>query len=69
MFSISINGIIGDVDMQIIDAAGRIVSSEKLIGVNNAYVKEIDATNLADGVYYVKLMNNDIVKLEKLVIQ
>ncbi|MFC2110944.1 lamin tail domain-containing protein [Bacteroidota bacterium] len=69
MFKISFNGIIGDIDMEIIDAAGRVINSEKLIGVNDGYVKEIDATNLADGIYYVKLMNNETIKLVKLVIQ
>ena len=68
MFKISINGIHGDIDMQIVDATGRIVSSQKLIGVKNGFVKEIDGTNLADGVYYIKFINNDLNLLKKLII-
>jgi len=68
IFKIAINGIEGDFKLQIIDISGRVLSSEKLIGVKNSYVKETDASKLANGIYYIKLINNDFVKLEKLLI-
>jgi len=69
IFNLSINGISGNIDMQILDASGRLISNEKLIGVKSGYIKEFDVSYLARGIYYIKLMNNDIIKLEKLVIQ
>ena len=69
LFKILINGIEGNFNLQIIDLKGKIISNEKLTGVKSGYIKEFDVSYFAKGIYYIKLMNNDIIKLEKLVIQ
>ncbi|MCF8297152.1 MAG: T9SS type A sorting domain-containing protein [Saprospiraceae bacterium] len=69
IFNIVINGIESDFDLQIIDINGKIHRSEKLNGIKNGYVKEINVSMLAKGIYYIKLTNNDIIEMKKLVIQ
>ncbi len=69
IFNIATTGITGNLEINIIDISGRILRSEKLIGVKDGYVKEIDISMLAKGVYYIRLKNNDIIILRKLVIQ
>jgi Secretion system C-terminal sorting domain len=69
LFKLSIEGLQGDVNMEIVGAKGEIVSSQILYGVSDGYVNEFDLTQLAKGVYYLKFSNKETVRIEKLIIQ
>ena len=61
--NLSIFGIEGEATVQVIDAVGRVLSSETFSG---SYEKKIDA---APGVYMVRLINGNDVKVQKIVVR
>ncbi|MFC1732487.1 T9SS type A sorting domain-containing protein [candidate division KSB1 bacterium] len=69
MFSITINGVNDDIEMSIYNNLGQIVINEQLEGVVPNYTKEIDMSQYPKGVYYIKLMNNEMLKVKEIVIQ
>ncbi len=67
-FNIEISGFNGELDMNILDLSGKVVYEEQL-NVRNNFSKKFDARKLAKGVYYIKFISADGVKVEKLIIQ
>jgi len=67
-FNMTINGYKGKVQMSVIDLAGQVVHSE-IINVTANYNGKFDLSKLSSGVYYIKLTSNNVVKIEKLIIQ
>lgn len=66
-FFLEMNGYSGDVEMEIVTVSGQVVYRENL-SVNNSFVKEMNVV-LANGMYYVKLVSKDGMKLQKLIVQ
>jgi hypothetical protein len=67
-FTLNIDGINGQLNMNIIDLAGQVVYSTKLDATMN-FTTKVDVRDLAKGVYYIKLSNNDGAKTLKFVIK
>ncbi len=67
-FTMDIEGLNGNFNMTIIDLSGQVVYTNSLTATNNFNTK-VDVRNLAKGVYYIKLSNNDGVKTSKLIIK
>ena len=67
-FTLNIDGINGQLNMNIIDLAGQVVYSTKLDATMN-FTTKVDVRTLAKGVYYIKLSNNDGAKTLKFVIK
>ena len=63
---LTIDGVNGDVNYALIDVNGRVID-EKVIDANN--VETIDLNYLARGTYFVRITNNEITKVEKLIVQ
>lgn len=66
---ITINGIRGDFNLQIIDANGKLVVLKKQTDFSEGSTIDIDISNLSKGIYFVKLVNTDAVALKKLIVQ
>lgn len=63
---LNIEGVEGMVDCSIIDMSGRVVYSQKL-NAENAQV--INLSNMAKGAYFVRIVNNEFSKVEKLIVR
>ena len=53
----------GDATLQVVDALGRVLSSESISGSTSK------AINVAPGVYMLRLINGDKVKVQKIVVK
>ena len=67
-FTMEIDGFTGELDMNIVDLSGKVIA-EKQLDVTSNFAEKFDVSNLAKGVYYIKLISKDGVKVEKLIIQ
>ncbi len=54
--------------LKVINAIGEVVYKIDQLDVNGFYVKSIELNNLAEGVYYLRLEGNTMIKTEKIVI-
>jgi hypothetical protein len=68
-FVLNANALIGDLKIEIIDAQGRVVYSSNEMNVQRGFTKQIETTNLAAGIYYLRLNNGVEQGMLKLVIQ
>ena len=55
--------------MQIRSILGEVVFTDQELTVNGEFVKEIDLSNYAEGIYFLVLENNNKVLTQKIVIQ
>lgn len=62
----TIDGVNGDVNFALIDMNGRVIN-EKVINANS--VETIDLNGLARGTYFVRITNNHLTKVEKLIVR
>ncbi|MDY5969746.1 MAG: T9SS type A sorting domain-containing protein [Bacteroidales bacterium] len=62
---LSIEGVSGMVNYSLIDMSGRIINSAR---INAESVKTIDVSNLAKGAYFVRITNDKMSKVEKLIV-
>lgn len=67
-FNISMNGFVGAVQMEIVDVTGKVVYTENL-DITNHFVKSMDVTTLAKGIYYIKLTTTKHSQMHKIVVQ
>ncbi|MBQ9473140.1 MAG: T9SS type A sorting domain-containing protein [Bacteroidales bacterium] len=63
---LTISGVSGMVDFALIDMSGRVITSSKL---NAEAAQTIDLSNVAKGAYFVRITNNNISKVEKLIVR
>ena len=63
---LTISGVSGMVDFALIDMSGRVITSSK---VNAETAQTIDLSNVAKGAYFVRITNNNISKVEKLIVR
>jgi hypothetical protein len=69
IITININEINTSLDLQIINIEGMLIHSEKLNSVKPSYTKDIDLSIYPKGIYFVKLINKNFTKVEKVVLQ
>ncbi len=67
-FTLSVNGAEGNMNMEIVNLAGQVVYTQRIEATSN-FTTDIDVSEFATGVYYIKLSNNDGVKVNKLIIK
>lgn len=63
---LTIAGVEGMVEMNIIDMSGRVVSTSK---VNAEQTQNINLNGLAKGAYFVRITNSNMTKVEKLIVR
>ena len=63
--TLSINGVQGESEIQVVDMLGRVVSSEN-VNINGDIVRQI---NTPPGVYVVRLINNNNIYTQKIVVE
>ena len=63
--TLAINGIQGESEIQVVDMLGRVVSSEN-VNINGDIVRQINTT---PGVYVVRLINNNNIYTQKIVVE
>jgi len=69
LITVNINGISSKLELQITNIQGEVIHTEKLANNKHSYSKDIDLSTYAKGVYFVKIINNNFVKVEKIVLQ
>jgi hypothetical protein len=67
-FTVSIDGIEGDVRMQILSSDGKMLYDEDF-KVKSTMLKDFDASTFAKGVYHIRIMTNDQSQVYKVIIQ
>lgn len=69
LITVTINGISGSMDLQIIDIVGKLIYGEKLTLKNQAIIKNLDLSAYPKDIYLIKLSNKNTSKVEKLIIK
>ncbi len=67
--NISLKGLYGELAIQITDIQGNVILNENLEASNGEYKKQFDFSKFAKGLYFIKLMNNESIRTEKVIIQ
>ncbi|MGM0648366.1 MAG: lamin tail domain-containing protein, partial [Bacteroidota bacterium] len=67
MVTVKVDGISEKINLSIFTVNGQLINSE-MINADN-FSKQYDLSKLAKGVYYIRLMNDEINKTQKLIIQ
>ena len=67
--SVEINGVSEKLELQVCNLQGEIIKVQKLANNKQSQTTEIDLSNYAKGIYFVKIINNNFVKVEKVVLQ
>jgi hypothetical protein len=69
-FSLSINNAnFSNITISIVDIHGKVVYNEMNVTVAQDFIKQINVSDLARGVYFVKLNNGSDISTQKLIIQ
>jgi hypothetical protein len=64
MFTINLAGISNPIEMSVTNAQGQLIYSNQVEGS-----MQLDLTDQPNGVYFVRLVNENSVRLEKLIIK
>lgn len=69
-FNLIVGEVSGQIEMMVLNELGQLVYSDK-INENNSgnYTKQFNLTYLPKGIYFVKLVNENMVKVERIVIR
>lgn len=67
--SVEINGVSEKLELQVYNLQGEIIKAQKLANNKQSQTTEIDLSNYAKGIYFVKIISNNFVKVEKVVLQ
>jgi len=67
--TIKIDGLAGNLDLQIVNIQGKVIRTEEIINNKQSYTQDIDLSIYPKGIYLVKLTNNNFAKVEKIVLQ
>jgi len=65
-FNLSVDGLKDEADLSIFNMQGQIIYKYQIPGDS---IQQIDVSNFSPGIYFVKLMNKDVQKIEKVIIQ
>jgi hypothetical protein len=66
---LKVQGIEGEVKITISDVQGRIINTINTKANNNMVEETINVSNMAKGVYYVRLQNDQISRTQKLIVK
>ena len=66
---LTINGIEGDVQISISDAPGRIINTSTTKSINGVIEQTINVSNLAKGIYYIRIQNTTQSRVQKLIVK
>ncbi len=69
MITVEINGVSSKLELQITNLQGEVIRTESLSNDKQSYSTDIDLSNYAKGIYFVKIINNNFVKVVKVVLQ
>ncbi|MCX6231013.1 MAG: T9SS type A sorting domain-containing protein [Bacteroidetes bacterium] len=69
VITINIKGMNSNMDLEIITLQGKLIRSEKLLNTKQNFTQDIDLSMYPRGVYFVKLINKNFIKVEKIVLQ
>ena len=71
LFNLSVKGLIkNDFELCILNLQGQKIYCEKIKNINSLiYKKQLDLSTYPKGVYFIKLINDDFVKVDKIIIQ
>ena len=64
-----VTGLQGEVKITISDVQGRIINTINTKANNNKVEETINVSNMANGVYYVRLQNDQISRTQKLIVK
>lgn len=67
IFTLEVNGPNADFNLEIMSVNGQLIRSEYINA--DKFSKQYDLSNLAKGVYYIRLYNDDMTQTQKLIIQ
>ncbi|MFW6019117.1 MAG: T9SS type A sorting domain-containing protein, partial [Bacteroidales bacterium] len=67
IFTLEINGPKEDFNLEIMNVKGQLIQSEQINA--NEFSKQYDFSNLSGGIYYIRLINEDMTKTQKLIIR
>ena len=66
IFNISVNDVSGNIDMKIINSQGQTVLSKRIENVTGSFEKQINLSDQAAGVYFIKLCTNKGIDIRKI---
>ncbi len=66
IFTLELSGVTSPLDMQVLNMSGQLVASQRINP--DRVVDQFDFSNLAPGVYYLRLTNNSMTKTQKLIV-
>lgn len=67
---LAINGFMGHrLELQVLNVIGSIVYRETITELNDRYIKTLDLSKFANGLYYVKLDGDNASEMRKLIIR
>ena len=71
LFNLTVKGLIkNDFELCIVNLQGQKIYCEKIKNINSLiYKKQLDLSTYPKGVYFIKLINDDFVKVDKIIIQ
>ncbi|NVN96153.1 MAG: T9SS type A sorting domain-containing protein [Bacteroidetes bacterium] len=69
IITVNINDINSNLDLQITNIQGKVIHKETLTNDKTSYTQDIDLTSYPKGIYFVKIINKDFTKVEKIVLQ
>ncbi len=67
--TVVINGVSSKLELQITNLQGEVIRTQSISNDKQSYTTDIDLSNYAKGIYFVKIINNNFVKVEKVVLQ
>ncbi len=68
-FYITIRRLKGNFKMYVLNSFGQVVYNERVNCTSDKYIKKLNLSELTKGLYYLKLINNDIIHVERFIIQ
>lgn len=68
-FYITIRRLKGNFKMYVLNSFGQVVYNESVNCTSEKYIKKLNLSELTKGLYYLKLINNDIIHVERFIIQ
>ncbi len=69
ILNIEIDGINENIEMSIINPQGSVIKTESISRHNAMFKKEIDMSAYARGIYFIRIISKDFVRVEKIVVQ
>ncbi len=69
LLNIEMNGINENLELAIINIQGEIIKTESISRTSSIFKKEIDLSAYSRGIYFVKIIGKEFVKVEKIVVQ